>query len=493
MSDSLEIKEKVVSGLIWIQFARNYEQGIRFFSGIYLARTIAPEFFGQQAYAIGIFAIMSIIVMFGQDLFIIRQDFSKKDQEEVKILLGSQISIRIGLTLLLFTTLVLLWTTNIVPIKQDMKIFVFALLIGQAPNYMITIYSHYMEKLLQFKKLALINVISSSIAVFTGVYLAFQGQTIWALLSIVILKNICYSILTLILSPILVKPLINIKSIKDFFNFGKILFISDGAGRIYSTIDQLSIGSIISNSALGFYQRALILLNLIDSLIGATITQVAVAAIGQVKEAKDAAYKTLQQSIELLTRVSIALILWLGIVANELIPILYGENWLPSVVLLQLLLPYAVCFSLNSLLRRTEVVSGTPKSVMIIRIIHLILLGILLYPMITIWNTNGVAIAVDISMIISTILLFRVIKMHINLNFKKIFFIPIVIGCVSSISTLLIKFQLANLVGTFELFFIESTIYWLITITMFYILEKSLFFQIKDVLLGRVLKMLNYN
>ena len=32
MSDSLEIKEKVVSGLIWIQFARNYEQGIRFFN-----------------------------------------------------------------------------------------------------------------------------------------------------------------------------------------------------------------------------------------------------------------------------------------------------------------------------------------------------------------------------------------------------------------------------------------------------------------------------
>ena len=156
-------------------------------------------------------------------------------------------------------------------------------------------------------------------------------------------------------------------------------------------------------------------------------------------------------------------------------------------------MPYALCFSLNNLLRRTEVVSGTPKSVMIIRIIQLMLLGILLYPMITIWNANGVAIAVDISMIVSTILLFRIIKMHITLNLKKIFFIPIVIVCLSSISTLLIKFQLANLVGTFELFFIESTIYWLITITMFYILERSLFFQIKDVLLSRVLKMLKYN
>ena len=201
----------------------------------------------------------------------------------------------------------------------------------------------------------------------------------------------------------------------------------------------------------------------------------------------------MQQSIELLTRVSIALILWIGIIASELIPILYGENWSPSIVLLQLLTPYALCFSLNSLLRKTEVVSGVPKSVMIIRIIQLMLIGVLLYPRITIWNANGVAIAVDISMIVSTILLFRIIKMHINLNLKKIFFIPVVIACVSSISTLLIKFQLANLVGTLELFFIESTIYWLITITMFYILEKSLFFQIKDVLLGRVLKMLNYN
>ena len=350
-----------------------------------------------------------------------------------------------------------------------------------------------MEKLLHFKKLALINVISSSIAFFTGVYLAFQGQTIWALLSIIILRNICAAILTLILSPILVKPIINIKSIKQFFDFGKILFVSDSVGRIYSRIDQLSIGSILSNSALGFYQRALILLNIIDSLIGATITQVTVAAIGQVKQAKDATHKTLQQSIELLTRVSIALILWIGIIASELIPILYGENWSPSIVLLQLLTPYALCFSLNSLLRRTEVVSGVPKSVMIIRIIQLMLLGVLLYPMITIWNANGVAIAVDISMIVSTILLFRIIKMHINLNLKKIFFIPVVIACVSSISTLLIKFQLANLVGTLELFFIESTIYWLITIAMFYILERSLFFQIKDVLLSRVLKMLNYN
>ena len=492
MNDSLGIKGKIVSGLIWIQFARIYEQCIRFFSGIYLARTIAPEFFGQQAYAIGIFAIMSLLVMFGQDLFIIRQNLSQKDTE-IKVFLGSQISIRIGLTLLLFTILLLLWTANIIPINQDMKIFVFVLLIGQAPNYIIAIYSHYMEKLLHFKKLALINVISTSIAVFTGVYLAFQGQTIWALLAIVILKNICAAILTLILSPTLVKPIVNLKSIKQFFDFGKILFISDSAGRIYSKIDQLSIGSIINIKALGFYQRALILLHLIDSLIGATITQVTVAAIGKIKQSNDATDKTLQQSIELLTRLSIALILWVGITASEVIPILYGENWLPSVVLVQLLMPYALCFSLNNLLRRTEVVSGTPKSVMIIRIIQLMLLGILLYPMITIWNANGVAIAVDISMIVSTILLFRIIKMHITLNLKKIFFIPIVIVCLSSISTLLIKFQLANLVGTFELFFIESTIYWLITITMFYILEKSLFFQIKDVLLGRVLKMLNYN
>ena len=492
MNDSLEIKEKVISGFMWIQTARIYEQGIRFFSGIYLARTIAPDFFGQQAYAVGLFAIMSLIVMFGQDLFIIRQNLSQKDTE-VKLLLGSQISIRMGLTLLLFTILVLLWTTNIVPIKQDMKIFVFALLIGQAPNHIISIYAHYMEKLLQFKKLALINVISSSIAVFTGVYLAFQGQTIWALLAIIILKNICVAIITLLLSPILVKPIINMKSTKQFFHFGKILFISDSAGRIYSKIDQLSIGSIISNTTLGFYQRALILLNLIDSLVGATVTQVTVAAMGQTKQTHDATHKTLHQSIELLTRISIAFILWIGITAGEIIPILYGENWLPSVVLLQLLMPYALCFSLNNLLRRTEVVSGIPKSVMTIRIIQLMLLGILLYPMITIWNANGVAIAVDISMIVSTILLFRVIKMHINLNFKKIFFIPIIIICLSSIITLLIKFQLTNLVGTLELFLIESTIYWLITITMFYILERSLFFQIKDILLSRVLKMLNYN
>ena len=124
MSDALDIKEKIVSGLMWIQFSRIYEQGIRFFSGIYLARTIAPDVFGQQAYAVGIFAIMSMLVMFGQDLFIIRQNLSQKDTE-IKVFLGSQISIRIGLTLLLFTILLLLWTANIIPINQDMKIFVF--------------------------------------------------------------------------------------------------------------------------------------------------------------------------------------------------------------------------------------------------------------------------------------------------------------------------------------------------------------------------------
>ena len=251
MNDSLGIKGKIVSGLIWIQFARIYEQCIRFFSGIYLARTIAPEFFGQQAYAIGIFAIMSLLVMFGQDLFIIRQNLSQKDTE-IKVFLGSQISIRIGLTLLLFTILLLLWTANIIPINQDMKIFVFVLLIGQAPNYIIAIYSHYMEKLLHFKKLALINVISTSIAVFTGVYLAFQGQTIWALLAIVILKNICAAILTLILSPTLVKPIVNLKSIKQFFDFGKILFISDSAGRIYSKIDDSPVGDHFGDSPHNF-------------------------------------------------------------------------------------------------------------------------------------------------------------------------------------------------------------------------------------------------
>ena len=350
-----------------------------------------------------------------------------------------------------------------------------------------------MEKLLQFKKLALINVISSSIAVFTGVYLAFQGQTIWALLAIVILKNICVAILTLLISPILVKPIINMKSMKEFFHFGKILFISDSAGRISLIIDQLSIGSIISTTTLGFYQRALILLNIIDSLIGATITQVTIATIGHIKKTKDTADKTLQRSVELLTRISIVFILWIGITAGEIISILYGENWLPSIILVQLLLPYAVLYSLNTLLRRTEVVSGTPKSVMKIRIIQLIILSILLYPMIKIWNENGVAIAVDISMMVSTIMLFRIIKMHINLNFKKIFFIPVVITCVASISTLLIKSQLVSLIGTLELFFIESTVYWLITITMFYIFERSLLFQIKDVLLSRILKMLNYN
>ena len=407
-----------IIGALWNNGAKNYETTVRFLGSIYLARTIDPEFFGQVGLAASIAALLFVTVMFGQDFAIFRQD------KDIHRFVSTQLTMRISMVAILGVVVMILATTESLPVAPSIRWFVVVLFLAEAPMQITAIYVHDMQRQLRFRPVAMIGILSTSGAVGLACGLAYAGHTIWALLWLLMAKQIISAALTLILSHQLLRPSFDKEMAKDSFHYGKYVFASNVSQRVYSQIDDISIGAFVGNAALGFYQRAYGLGSLLQQFITGGITAISGPLFGKLQSDPDRLGHSFELILGVLLRVAVGGYLWMALVLTDLIVLLYGEKWLPSVPLFRLLLPFALVQGVNQFIRSIHLVAGRPSVEARIQIIKLVTLLVLLFPSLYWIGLKGAAIAVDVSAVLGMGLLLYYLRPFFKFNIRRLFLSP---------------------------------------------------------------------
>jgi len=458
------LARKAITGVFWSNASSYYRAAISFFGGIYLARKIDPQFFGQCGLAASIISLVWVAVMFGQPYAIIRYD------GDIKRYISVHVTIRILMVCVIGVALLLVSLFDLFPQHKELTFFILCLFASQAPAQITAIYSVYMQRELMFGRLAVINAISITGAVGLACSLAFMEFKVWSLLWLIMAENFIKFVSTYALSPCRFRPRWDRTMVIEFFHFGKHIFAVNLMRRVHASIDDISIGSLVGNTALGFYHRAYGLCGLLHQVVTGGVMTVSVPVFGKMQGDRERLGRTFELTGSLLLRIAIGGYVWMALVLSDLIAFIYGEKWLPAVPLFRLMLPYALLQSFNVILRNAHCVVGKPSVVSRIKGVELGILLLLLYPLLFWRQAAGAAIAVDVSAIIGTGLFLYYFRPLAEFSIRRLFMNPLLAALIGFAIVCLVGNRL-SVSGKLSQLALHTSVFWIVFVGALLLLE----------------------
>lgn len=199
-------------------------------------------------------------------------------------------------------------------------------------------YEVLLQKDLQFSLLARQEVIAALISSGLAIACAFAGMGVWAL---VIGQLALVAIRTLLLLWIglpIHRPSAHfrLEDLQGYWQFGAYQLGERSINLLTQRIDQLLIGSLLGVQALGYYSFAFNLVSQPQSRINPIVTKVAFPTFAKIQDNVPRLQRGYLSVVKMLTLVNAPLLIGIIVLAPMFVPLVFGEVWLPSIVLIQL-------------------------------------------------------------------------------------------------------------------------------------------------------------
>jgi O-antigen/teichoic acid export membrane protein len=330
------LKDKTVKGVVWSSIDRFTSQGISFVFSLLIARMLMPSDYGVIA-MLGIFmAVSGCFIDSGFSTALVR----KIDRTETDF---STVFYFNNVVAILFYGL--LWLASPIiadfydlPLLEDVtKVVGLNLVIGALGG----IQNAKLSIAIDFKTRAKISVITTLFTGIVGLYLAYCGYGVWALVFQALSSNILRTIL--LWSYVKWKPqwLFSWKSFREMFSFGSKMLASGLLDTTYNNLYTIVIGKCFSSAALGVYSRADGLAQFPSSNITGVLQNVTFPVLSSIQNDEERLAIGYKKLLRLSAFIIFPLMVGLAAVADPFIRLVLTDKWEGTIYYLQIL-----CFSL---------------------------------------------------------------------------------------------------------------------------------------------------
>lgn len=331
MSNEIEEKGTVMSGIFWKVLENGGTQGIQFLVSIVLARMIAPEdYVGISLIAIFI-AIANVLIQNSFSTALIQnRDVTEVDYSSVFYLNLLAAGILYG-----GLYMVSPWAAEFYQIPElsvMMRFLALTLFFGAVTSVQNAIVSRTMD----FKKLCIASFVTVVLSGVVGVVLAYMGYGIWALAA----QQFLYSLLLMLMLGVMVSwhPQLRFswKRVKILFSFGWKLLCSGFIDTVYTNVYGLVIGKIYNPVMLAYYNRGYQFPLLIANNVGGAIQSVMLPAYAMNQDNRVKVKEMLKRTIITGSFAMFPLMAGMMAVAEPMILIILKDRWMPTVPFLRL-------------------------------------------------------------------------------------------------------------------------------------------------------------
>ncbi|MDJ1169587.1 MOP flippase family protein [Roseofilum sp. BLCC_M154] len=360
----MDLKKKTIAGVIWSAIEKLGNQLISFIVFFVLARLLGPESFGLIALADVYLVFLEVFTDQGFTQAIVQRQALEDEHLDTAFWINLVISI--GLTLITFIgagwVAIALKEPNLEPIIKWLSL---ALIFSSFNGIQQAIFT----RRLAFKQLSLRSLIAQLLGGIVGVTMAFMGFGVWSLVG-QRLVNQCVGILVLWwVSDWKPKLRISKRHFHDLFGFGVNILGIKLLTFFNKRSDDFLIGYFLGPVPLGYYAIAYRLLKTVTVLI-TTMTQVGFPAFSQLQNEPEKLKSAFYKGTQFTALISFPLFFGLSSLAPEIIPIMFGEQWHPSIPVMQILMLIGIVHSLGSINTSIILVMGKPDWALKVNIIN---------------------------------------------------------------------------------------------------------------------------
>ena len=362
------LTDKTVKGVGWNSIDRIANYGIGFIVGIILARLLSPEEYGLIG-IIGIFtAIFNIILDSGLSTALIRKD-GVTDSDYCTVF-WTNLVLSFGLTAVLYFSAPLIGNffhrPELVPYIHVMAFILILNALSITQQAILT-------KRIDFKTQTKISLIAHTLSGVIGIAMAYTGFGVWALVTQQMSSRLFTTVLLWLYNKWWPKLVFSWNSFKELFSFSWKLLVAQIISTIWGQVYQAVIGKVYSPNTLGQYTRAMQYGNLVSSSVGDVVLKVSLPVMSSIQNEDERLLRAFRTIIKTTMLISSVLLIGMAACAKPLIYVLIGEQWLPCVPMMQIMVFTLMIYPLQQINVNMLVVQGRSDIQLILQVIKCII------------------------------------------------------------------------------------------------------------------------
>lgn len=326
------LKSQATKGMLWSALEKFSVQGIQFILGIILARLLMPSDYGL----IGMLAIFIAISQWFIDSGFSTALIQKKNRTNIDFstVFYFNIAVSVILYLLLFFASPLISRFYAQPqltlLTQVLSLNIIISAFSIIQNTKLTID-------LDFKSIAISNFSAVIFSGIIGIYMAYNGFGVWALVGQNISRAIVLAIILWILSKWKPELLFSYSSFRQLFRFGSRLLGAGMIATVLRNIYNITIGKFFNSAELGYFSRAKDFTDLTSETVTSILSKVTFPVLAELQDDKERLVSAYKKLVRMTAFVIFPVMGLLAAIADPFIRVLLTEKWIAVVPLLQLL------------------------------------------------------------------------------------------------------------------------------------------------------------
>ena len=338
------LRNRTISGVAWSGVERFSVQGIQFVVQVILARLLTPSDYGVIAMLVVFLAIFQVFIDSGFSSALVQ----KHDRSEVDY--STVFYFNIGISIILF--LMFFFSAPLIAKFYETPVLTSVARIV-ALNLIITAFAVVPRAkfmvLINFKTQAKASLVAIIISGAIGIWLAYAGYGVWALVFQSLLSNGINTLLLWILSKWWPLRTFSMVSFRSLFSFGSKLLMSSLLDTTFRNLYPLIIGRAFTAQELGLFSKADNLAQFPATNPTGIVNRVIFPVMCEVQNDDERIKTIFYKYLGISAFIIFPLMTGLAVLAEPFIRLVLTERWLGIVLFLQILCLSYMWFPVHAL------------------------------------------------------------------------------------------------------------------------------------------------
>ncbi|MBF2000863.1 MAG: MOP flippase family protein [Synechococcales cyanobacterium M58_A2018_015] len=339
----MSLKQKAVKGVIWSILESWGSRVITLVVFFILARLLGPEAFGLVALASVFVAFIQIFLDQGLGESIVQ----RQNLEPEHLDSAFWMNVGTGLCLSAFGILGADWVAGLFK-QPELTPVLRWLSLGFILTSLTSVQEATFRRKLDFRALSVRALVSTLVSGIVGVTMAFAGFGVWSLVGQQLTNIALRAVLIWSLSNWRPHFRFSPRHFRELFSFSINLLGIKILGFVDRRSDDFMIGYFLGPIALGYYTVAYRIFLIMIELLTNISAKVAMPAFSRLQEDPEKLRQAYYQVTQMTALIAFPSFLGMAALAPELVMTLYGEKWLPTVPVMQVLAFIGLLQSINS-------------------------------------------------------------------------------------------------------------------------------------------------
>lgn len=338
----MSLRQETFTGLSWSFLSQGARQGVQFAVVVILTKLLRPQDFGLVAMAIVFTGFVTMFVDMGIGQALVQ----KQDATEEHYCSTFWLNFAFGILMMILVAGFSPWIAWFYR-QPRLQPMVAVLSLNFVFSSLTVVQQSQLMKKMEFKKLAMRDIMAVILSGLVGIGLALAGFGAWSLVAQSLSFTAGNAFIIWVLSPWRPKFIFSLERVKDMVSFSSHMAGFNTVNYLARNVDKMLIGRFLGPEALGLYSLAYKLMMLTVENISWVVGKVMFPVFSKIQQDLENVRRIFVGMVKSAALVTFPLMGWLFVLAPEIVRIFWGTPWLGTVVLIRI---FCVCGMAQSLM-----------------------------------------------------------------------------------------------------------------------------------------------